>query len=239
MRILVLQHVRCEHPGIFRTFLEEDGHDWSPIHLDEGEPLPSLEGFDALWVMGGPMDTWQEDQYPWLRAEKNFIRDAVVERGMPFLGLCLGHQLLAEALGGRCEPSKSPEIGVLDVTLTEDGAAGVLFDGLPEQFPCLQWHSAEVTRLPPGAMCLATSERCAVQAMSWQTRAYSMQFHVEVEDDTVANWSELPAYANALRSALGSDGVQQMTVACDHHMTQFNAYAERIYINWLQSTAHT
>ncbi len=138
MHILVLQHARSEHPGILRKFLAEDGHTWDAVELDEGEALPSLEGYDALWVMGGPMDVWQEDEHPWLVDEKAFIRKAVKEIGLPYLGLCLGHQLLAEVLGGEVGKSAVPEIGVLDVQLTEAGATGVLFDGLPERFDCLQ-----------------------------------------------------------------------------------------------------
>ena len=112
MRILVLQHARIEHPGVFGKFLEEDGHTWQAVHLDEGEKLPSIEGFDALWVMGGPMDTWEENKYPWLKDEKKYIRDAVKNKGVPYLGLCLGHQLLGVSLGGKCGPSKKSEVGV-------------------------------------------------------------------------------------------------------------------------------
>ncbi len=237
MHILVLQHARCEHPGSFRTFLCEDGHSWVSVELDEGERLPSLDGFDALWVLGGPMDVWEEDRHPWLVEEKAFIREAVSARGIPFLGLCLGHQLLAEALGGSCGKSRNPEVGVMDVRLTPDGAEGILFDGLPEVFRCLQWHGAEVSRMPDGARSLAASPACAVQAMQWGPRAHSVQFHLEVEEDTVGNWAAIPEYAAALEAALGPDGEAEMKAACAREMDGFLMHAERVYINWLQTAA--
>lgn len=239
MKILVLQHAAAEHPGIFRDFLAEDGHRWDAIELDEGEKLPPIEGYDALWVLGGPMDVWQEDEHPWLVEEKAFIREAVEGRGLAYLGLCLGHQLLAEALGGSVGPSKTPEIGVLDVQLTQDGASGVFLDGLPENFACLQWHSAEVTRMPPGAQVLATSPACAVQAMKWGPRAHSLQFHVEVESDTVENWNAIPEYAQALDKAMGERGAELFGKEVAEAMPEFNRTAERIYINWMQASART
>jgi len=237
MHILVLQHAPAEHPGIFRRFLEEDGHSWDTVELDQGAQLPSLDGYDALWVLGGPMDVWQEDEHPWLKDEKVFIREAVEQRGMSYLGLCLGHQLLAEALGGSVGPAGTPEIGVMDVQMTEMGATGIFMDDLPDRFACLQWHSAEVIKLPQGAEVLATSPDCAVQAMTWGPRAYSVQFHVEIEPDTVANWAKIPAYSEALEKAMGPGAVDRLAADCDHHMDEFNRLAERLYMNWLQTSA--
>ena len=237
MKLLVLQHATVEHPGVFRGFLEEDGHTYDAIELDRGEALPSLDGYDGLWVMGGPMDVWQEDRHPWLRDEKALIKEAVEGRGLPFLGLCLGHQLLAEALGGSVGRAEVPEIGVMDVQLTEEGASGVILDGMPERFACLQWHSAEVKRMPAGAVCLATSPDCAVQAMKWGTRAYSAQFHIEVEADTVANWAGIPEYLSALETAMGQGAAERLAGDVSARLPEFNAMAERLYINWMQTSA--
>lgn len=235
MNILVLQHERIEHPGIFRQYLDADRYSWSAVHLNEGESLPSLDDFDALWVMGGPMDTWQEQQHPWLVAEKQFIREAVVSRGMPYLGLCLGHQLLAEALGGSVGPSSVPEIGIMDVHLTQEGRDSGLMQGVADVFPALQWHSAEVKNIPEGARCLAMSPDCDIQALSWGANAYSLQFHVEIEPDTVANWMNIAAYATALENVLGADGAQHMESAANDQMLSMNKLAARIYQNWMTS----
>jgi len=236
MRILVLQHAASEHPGAFRQMLAEDGHEWVAVELDEGEIAPPLDGFDALWVMGGPMDTWQEDAHPWLMGEKRLIREAVAERGMPYLGVCLGHQLLADALGGEVGKG-APEIGVLPIHFTEIGMESVFLDGIEAPFMSLQWHGAEVKRPPEGAAVLATSPVCPVQAMSWGTRAFSVQFHVEVEPDTVKEWAAIPEYATALEAEFGAGGVERLNAACAAEMGAMNRNAERIYINWLQAAA--
>ena len=233
-RVLVFQHIALEHPGVLRDFLREDGIEWVAVELDEGETIPDLDGYDALWVMGGPMDVWEDDACPWLEPERQAIREAVVERKMPFLGFCLGHQLLAQALGGEVGPAKTPEIGILRVELTEAGRASPIFDGLPAAHSCLQWHSAEVLRPPAGARTLAASPACAVQALGYAGYAFGIQYHIEITGDTVPHWGAVPEYEQALERAMGEGALASFEAAAAAHMPEFNRNARRIYDNFMR-----
>ena len=233
MRLLVLQHIPVEHPGVFRDFLKEDGVDWDVVELDGGEPIPSLAGYDALWVMGGPMDVWEEERYPWLVDEKAVIREAVSARGMPFLGICLGHQLLADALGGAVAPMAQPEVGILDVELTPAGRSDPLLAGLPQGFKCLQWHDAEVVEPPPDATVLAGSSRCAVQALRVGENAYGLQYHVELTASTVSEWAQVSAYKQSLERVLGANALPRLDAEARLRMPAFNRDARRLYDNFM------
>jgi GMP synthase-like glutamine amidotransferase len=233
MKLLVFQHIDCEHPGSLRHFLEDDGIKWDAVNLHRGEPIPKLQDYDALWVMGGPMDVWDVADYPWLGPEKAAIRSWVCELNRPFLGLCLGHQLLADALGGTCGPQTPPEIGILEIGLTEDGRSDPLFAGMPARQKCLQWHSVQVVQPPQEATVLAISSACPVQSMRVGSNAWSMQYHVELEPDTVANWAQVPAYRGALMASVGEAGLEQMKSGADNNMPDFTACAGTLYRNFM------
>ncbi|MEF8833822.1 MAG: type 1 glutamine amidotransferase [Halofilum sp. (in: g-proteobacteria)] len=233
MRILVVQHHTAEHPGVFRDFMAEDGVDWDAVQVQEGEALPALDAYDALWVMGGPQDVWQEDEHPWLVPEKRLIHEAVFERNLPFLGCCLGHQLLGEVAGGRCGAMDTAEVGVRDVALSGEGHDDRLLQGIESQFKALQWHGAEVIEVPREVAVLARSAACAIEAIRVGDRAWGLQYHVEVTENTVGEWAAIPAYAEALEQALGANALPDLEAETRANIEAFNRDARTLYRNFM------
>jgi GMP synthase-like glutamine amidotransferase len=232
MRILVLQHLDVEGPGAFGEFWTEAGFEQRVVELDEGEAIPDLDGFDLMAVMGGPMDVWEEDAHPWLKAEKAAIRRWVKELGRPYLGICLGHQLLGAALGGEVGPMKAkPEVGLHQVELTAEGARDPLFAGLGPTVDVLQWHGAEVALPPEGATVLARSPACPVQAMRWGSVAYGLQFHPEVVAQTVEDWRRIPEYWASLNKALGPKEAEALGLAVIDRLPKFRQTARTMERN--------
>jgi len=228
MKFLVLQHINIEHPGIFLKFMKEDNIRIDTVELDENEKIPNLDKYDAMIVMGGPMDTWQEKTYPWLKIEKENIHNFASIKKKPYLGLCLGAQLLSEAIGGKVRKMKTPEIGVLDVSIKDDKS---IFAGIDKNLKALQWHSYEVCDLPSNTNVLATSPACNVQAFSSE-KAFGLQFHVEQTNETVHQWACVPEYKSALESTLGPNALDKFKEDVETNLSIFNNSAKVIYKNF-------
>jgi GMP synthase-like glutamine amidotransferase len=228
MKFLVLQHINIEHPGIFLKFMKMDNVQIDTVELDKNEEIPSLEKYDAMIVMGGPMDTWQEETYPWLKTEKENIHNFVSIKKKPYLGLCLGAQLLSEAIGGKVRKMETPEIGVLNVSISNDKS---LFSGLDKNLKTLQWHSYEICDLPSRAKILASSPACKVQAFSLE-KSFGLQFHVEQTSETVPQWACVPEYKSALESTLGSNALEKFKNDVEKNLSVFNSSAKTIYENF-------
>ena len=228
MKFLVLQHINIEHPGIFLKFMKEDNIKIDTVELDENEKIPNLDPYDAMIVMGGPMDTWQEESYPWLKAEKEAIHKFACINKKPYLGLCLGAQLLSEAAGGKVRKMKTPEIGVLEVSVIDSKS---LFKGLEKNLKVLQWHSYEAHDLPKNASLLASSPACKVQAFSLEN-AFGLQFHVEQTNETVPQWACVPEYKSALEKTLGSNALEKFKKDVENNLYTFNNSAKIIYNNF-------
>ncbi|MBM3519030.1 MAG: type 1 glutamine amidotransferase, partial [Alphaproteobacteria bacterium] len=154
--------------------------------------------------------------------------------GMPFLGICLGHQLLGAALGGEVGPMARPEVGLCQVALTEAGRNDPLLAGSPDRFTVLQWHSSAVLAPPAGAVTLATSPDCAIQAMRFGRLAYGVQYHVELTQATVPEWACVPAYEAALDRVMGAGALHRLESAAAAQLATFNRDARRLYDNFVR-----
>jgi len=182
MRIHCLRHAPFEGIANIGTWAKARGHTVSETLLFKGEELPLLGSFDLLVIMGGPMSTVDEARYPWLKPEKRFIRMSVAT-GKIVLGICLGAQLIAEAMGGTVSKNKDEEIGWLPVKMTPDAKRSTVFGFMPEEVTAFQWHGDTFT-IPPGARKLASSEACENQAFEIG-RAVGLQFHLESSKESI------------------------------------------------------
>ena len=177
MRIHYLKHVPFEGLGSMEDVFVSKGCDLSRTCMYEDHSLPSIHEIDALVVMGGPMGVGDDDQYPWLTLEKEFI-ESIVKRNIPVLGVCLGAQLIADVLGAKVSKNEHEEIGWFQVNLTKSLIDERLVS-LPASFDALHWHG-DTFATPDGAHGFMTSEACSNQGFAYGDSVLALQFHLEM-----------------------------------------------------------
>ena len=210
MRFLSIVHLDSDPPGLFADAVLERGHEHDEWWIHTGMPPPgSPEEYDGVALFGGDMAVVEEEQYPFLREEKEHLR-ALLAAGVPLIGVCLGGQLLADVAGARVTLARRPEIGWYDVELLPGAANDPLFGGLPPRFPSFQWHSWEFD-LPQGAVLLALNDLC-LQAYRLTHTAWGVQFHPEVKPQKLAEWLEA-AKTNSEARRIGFDIDEQQRLS--------------------------
>ena len=235
MEVIVLQHIKIEDPGYIKDLMLLDNVNLTTIELDEGEKIPNnLNKFDAMFCMGGPMDTWMEDKYPWLIEEKKKIKNFVVDLQKPYLGFCLGCQLLGEAVGGKVVKSNPAEIGMMDINFSNKKNNDSLFSSFPNKIKSLQWHSYEVNNLESNkdVTILASSPITKYQIFKYKNHAYGIQFHIEIKDTTVNEWGCVPEYKSALEEQLGVGALEKFDKEAKLNMPQMNSCSKILYSNF-------
>ena len=196
MRFHCLQHLPDEGPGHAADWLAAHGHSLSFTHLFEPDPVfPAMADFDGLLILGGAMSVHDEEAFPWLRGEKAFIHE-VLRAGKVTLAICLGAQLLAEALGGEVRPNPDPEIGFWTVRFSARSLEHPLLRGWPEKATVLHWHLDTFT-VPPGAMRVGMSAGCATQGFVWGDGVIGLQFHPEMTVPMVEKLMKVESHEHA------------------------------------------
>lgn len=198
MRLLMIQHVACEGPGLLADVFNRQGWEVDTRYMDmPGTGLPNdLDDYQAFIILGGPMGAYEEANYPYLFQVQNLIK-AALKNKIPTVGICLGGQLIARALGADVGPNPTQEIGWSPVRLMPEGKSNPLFNNMPASFSVFQWHG-DTFALPQGAILLASGEACRNQAFVYAGHMWALQFHLEVTPAMIAEWSEI--YANELNN---------------------------------------
>ena len=186
MSVLIIKHIDIEGPGLIEYCLNQEKIPYQILNLKPGIHLPKLDDFNHVVFLGGPMNVYEEDRYPFLRDEDLFVKEAI-QRGKTVLGICLGAQLIAKALGAKVFRASIKEIGWYDVSLTEEGSKDPLFSFLPSKFPVFQWHE-DTFEVPKAGKLIATSTSVPHQAFRYGENAYGLQFHLEVTEEMIQEW---------------------------------------------------
>jgi len=235
-RILVLQHIEIETLAYLENLFKKHNFLIKIIKLYKNESIPqSVDDYDLLISLGGPMDTWMTNLYPWLKHEKELIKKFVLEIEKPFLGLCLGCQLLGETLGGKVVKSTIPEIGFKNIAMKKESKNDRLFFNFSKSYKVFQWHSCEVTKISdnPEVTILGSSKITPIQVFKYKDHAYGIQYHLELENNTILDWLKNEVYKESLIKTLGPKGIKLLLDQQKQYISDTQKLCEKLFNNIL------
>jgi GMP synthase (glutamine-hydrolysing) len=226
-RVVVVQHAECEKPGLIAEALRSRGYALESVLTWLGAPVPKdLNRAEGLVIMGGPTGAYEYDRYPFLRDEMSLMASALRE-SKPLLGVCLGSQLLAAALGAEVRKGRQKEIGWHPITLTEAALGDPLLKGLDQTFAAYHWHG-DVFDVPRGAVTLASSSLTACQAFRYGKCAYGFLFHMEVVPEILEGM--LRTFTDELKEeGLNAEEIRRQAAT---HLPTLEAIGKRVFQRW-------
>lgn len=229
-RVLALQFIWDDPPGYLGEIMEAHGIAYDVIKVEEA-PVPDPRAYDAFIAMGGPQHVGADERYPYLAGVEAAIRKAVAE-DIPYLGLCLGGQLLAHALGATVKRHSMPSIGFYEVQFTEEGKADPIFRGLPGYQQVIHWHE-DTFDIPQGAVQLAFNPYTHNQAFRYGRRAYGTQYHIELSPSMLDVWLYYPEYRREIVRALGEEAVGKFERDRDRLYPLYREHTRIMFENFL------
>src|SRR3989337_4516392 len=228
MKVLVLRHVLHEHLGTLAEALIANNITYEYVNFYENEnPDVSLNDISGLIILGGPMNVYETDRYLYLEMEDRLIKQ-VIEKDAPVLGICLGAQLIAKALGSRVIKNKEKEIGWYPLKITQEGSKDKLFRHCYSEEIVFQWHG-DTFEIPNGAVHLAESSMCTNQAFRYRDNVYGIQFHIEVTPEMILEWLNVPENQKEILSLREKINPELIKTETPKFIGRLNSLAEDVF----------
>ena len=236
-KVIVFQHVHYEDLEKIEEYLLKKDLVIEKIKLYENQDIPKdLSQFSLMISLGGPMDTWMVKQFPWIVKEKNAIKEFVINLEKPFIGICLGCQLLGEVLGGKIQKSKFSEIGFFNLIAKETMNSDRNLTFFPKKVPVFQWHSYEVCSLSNSKTeNLATTSCTENQFFRYKSHAYGLQFHFEIDLNTIEKWLKVKTFKITLERIFGPNPLKIIKKKYINEIHQMNLLCEKFILNLIKS----
>ncbi|MCP4039497.1 MAG: type 1 glutamine amidotransferase [bacterium] len=231
-RLLVFQHVAHEILGTLDPLLRSHGFRNRYVNFGrDPDATPNLDGYHGVIVLGGPMNVDESDEHPHLETEVRLLAEAM-DRDLPVLGICLGAQLLAKALGAEVSPNHQKEIGWYEVTPTDEAEDDPLFSHFTPAERLFQWHG-DTFDIPRGGVRLATAPTCENQAFRYGDRAYGLQFHLEVDTPLIERWLGVPHHREEIEAEDGRICPDRIRRDTETHASRLEELGERVFTDFI------